>query len=219
MQTVRCFRIRVAIMVLALLVAGAALAQTNHSPVALSEDGDFPADIEIRYSLGRGESGVYTYSIFEHLPAERAWQESEKWPYDWVAADGYASAAERGHVSGRLVLDDPHLDSFPGRILVGLAQAGYDVSPPGFAHVPHAVSEDSREGRATPYTISFDLDQAPAGTAVLRLALSGTGTPGLEVDVNGRTAGRVPEGRLTAGVVYDYLRLELATRQGRYDLM
>ncbi|MGA2796320.1 MAG: polysaccharide lyase family 4 protein [Thermoguttaceae bacterium] len=29
-------------------------------------DGNFPADIEIRHSLGRGESGIYTYCIFEH---------------------------------------------------------------------------------------------------------------------------------------------------------
>jgi len=31
-------------------------------------DGQFVSDIEIRYTLGRGESGVYTYSIFEHTP-------------------------------------------------------------------------------------------------------------------------------------------------------
>lgn len=29
-------------------------------------DGQFAADVEIRYALGRGESGVYTYCIFEH---------------------------------------------------------------------------------------------------------------------------------------------------------
>ena len=37
-------------------------------PAGSAADGDFPADIEIRYSMGRGESGVYTYCIFEHLP-------------------------------------------------------------------------------------------------------------------------------------------------------
>lgn len=31
-------------------------------------DGQFSSDIEIRYTLGRGESGVYTYCIFEHKP-------------------------------------------------------------------------------------------------------------------------------------------------------
>ena len=31
--------------------------------------GSIPADIEIRYSLGRGESGVYTYCTFEHQAA------------------------------------------------------------------------------------------------------------------------------------------------------
>jgi len=40
----------------------------GHGPGAAA-GGDFPADIEIRYSLGRGESGIYTYCTFEHLPA------------------------------------------------------------------------------------------------------------------------------------------------------
>src|SRR3954467_2541033 len=39
----------------------------GHGPGA-AQGGDFPADIEIRYSLGRGDSGVYTYCTFEHLP-------------------------------------------------------------------------------------------------------------------------------------------------------
>lgn len=30
--------------------------------------GDFVADIDIRYALGRGDSGVYTYCAFEHRP-------------------------------------------------------------------------------------------------------------------------------------------------------
>lgn len=39
----------------------------GHGPGA-SASGDIPADIEIRYCLGRGESGVYTYCTFDHLP-------------------------------------------------------------------------------------------------------------------------------------------------------
>ncbi|OAM89923.1 polysaccharide lyase family protein [Termitidicoccus mucosus] len=31
-------------------------------------EGNFASDIEIRYTLGRGDPGVYTYSIFEHKP-------------------------------------------------------------------------------------------------------------------------------------------------------
>lgn len=31
-------------------------------------DGQFVADIEIRYALGQGDSGVYTYCVFEHKP-------------------------------------------------------------------------------------------------------------------------------------------------------
>jgi rhamnogalacturonan endolyase len=39
----------------------------GHGPGA-GPEGNMPVDIEIRYSLGRGESGVYTYCIFEHKP-------------------------------------------------------------------------------------------------------------------------------------------------------
>ncbi|HVW20591.1 MAG TPA: polysaccharide lyase family protein [Opitutaceae bacterium] len=33
-----------------------------------SPSGNFAADIDIRYALGRGESGIYTYCIFDHRP-------------------------------------------------------------------------------------------------------------------------------------------------------
>jgi rhamnogalacturonan endolyase len=36
--------------------------------LAAGAEGDFPADIEIRYALGKGDSGVYTYSILHHKP-------------------------------------------------------------------------------------------------------------------------------------------------------
>ncbi|MCA9261467.1 MAG: hypothetical protein KDA61_19760, partial [Planctomycetales bacterium] len=39
----------------------------GHGPGA-GPDGNFPADIEIRYALARGDSGVYAYCIFDHLP-------------------------------------------------------------------------------------------------------------------------------------------------------
>lgn len=39
----------------------------GHGPGA-SGEGDIAADIEIRYCLGHGESGVYTYCTFDHLP-------------------------------------------------------------------------------------------------------------------------------------------------------
>lgn len=119
-----------------------------------------------------------------------------------------------------------------------------------FAHLPRGEAGDSRNGRATPFAIRFDQPKAVVGTAVLRLAVSGTGTRNIAVAVNGKPAGTVdlgvvdgiisrrqmqgiwrerelrfdasllsagantltltvPAGALTAGVVYDYLRLEL----------
>ncbi|HVU39351.1 MAG TPA: polysaccharide lyase family 4 protein [Opitutales bacterium] len=40
----------------------------GHGPGAPA-NGAFAADIEIRYALGRGDSGVYTYCTFDHKPA------------------------------------------------------------------------------------------------------------------------------------------------------
>ncbi|MBN2374216.1 hypothetical protein JXL19_10565, partial [bacterium] len=37
-------------------------------PGANKENGDFFSDVEIRYALEQGESGIYTYCIFEHKP-------------------------------------------------------------------------------------------------------------------------------------------------------
>ena len=39
---------------------------SNGSPLGTGPGGSVIADIEIRYALGRGDSGVYTYSIFSH---------------------------------------------------------------------------------------------------------------------------------------------------------
>ena len=131
-----------------------------------------------------------------------------------------------------------------------------------FQHVPHNEDPEARampyrgvvgEGRATPFTITFDLDTVAHGTATLRLAICGTGTRRLEVSVNGNPVGTlddlqpdgvitrhsiqgiwyeralsfdsgqlkqgantltltVPAGRINDGIVYDYLRLELAEK-------
>ncbi|KAF0094453.1 MAG: Rhamnogalacturonate lyase family [Puniceicoccaceae bacterium 5H] len=62
-----------------------------------------------------------------------------------------------------------------------------------FQHVPYNEDPEAKampyrgivgEGRATPYTIEFDLGKAPAGTATLRLAICGTGTQRLNIAVN-----------------------------------
>ena len=65
----------------------------GHGPGAAS-DGDFPADIDIRYTLARGESGIYTYSVFEHLPEYPAATMTEARFaikladfFDWLSAD------------------------------------------------------------------------------------------------------------------------------------
>ena len=54
-------------------------------------------------------------------------------------------------------------------------------------------------GRATPFTIQFNLDAHASGTAILRLAICGTGTRTLDVAVNGKPAGSVtlaPDGAI-----------------------
>jgi len=83
------------------------------------------------------------------------------------------------------------------RFVIGRSEAGKDWY---FQHVPHnenptATSQPFRgvttTGRATPYTISFDLGSAPRGRALLRVAICGTGARDVEVSVNGQRAGRI----------------------------
>jgi len=69
----------------------------GHGPGSAA-GGDFPADIEIRYALGRGDSGVYTYCIFDHLPGYPAASLTEARycakladPFDWMTLDGQRS--------------------------------------------------------------------------------------------------------------------------------
>jgi rhamnogalacturonan endolyase len=41
----------------------------GHGPgVPAGAEGDLPVDIEIRYTLGRGDSGIHTYCAFTHGP-------------------------------------------------------------------------------------------------------------------------------------------------------
>lgn len=69
----------------------------GHGPGAAA-GGDFPADIEIRYCLGRGEAGVYTYCSFEHQPEYPAASMTEARycakladMFDWMTLDAKRS--------------------------------------------------------------------------------------------------------------------------------
>ena len=62
--------------------------------------------------------------------------------------------------------------------------------------VPHAENDETTgrgSGRATPWTVHFDVPRSEPldGHAVLRLALSGVGTRSLDVAVNGQPAGQI----------------------------
>jgi rhamnogalacturonan endolyase len=64
-----------------------------------------------------------------------------------------------------------------------------------FEQVPH--NEDPQNdngrgrGRATTWTVTFDLPDAPRGRAILRLAICGVGTRNLAASVNGQSIGSV----------------------------
>ena len=63
-----------------------------------------------------------------------------------------------------------------------------------FEQVPHADQPDPSgrgAGRATTWTVSFDLSQAPRGKATLRLALAGVSARSIAVAVNDQPAGTV----------------------------
>ncbi|MDP4290247.1 MAG: polysaccharide lyase family 4 protein [Bacteroidota bacterium] len=74
-----------------------------------------------------------------------------------------------------------------------------------FQHVPHNENPAARStpffgisspGRATPYTVTFNMPSTPKGKATLRLAICGTGARSLDVTVNGKEAGTID--RLTS---------------------
>lgn len=67
----------------------------GHGPGA-ARDGDFAADIEIRYSLGKGDSGVYTYCVFDHKPeypdamlGEARFCAKLSKDFDWMLVDAH----------------------------------------------------------------------------------------------------------------------------------
>ena len=84
-------------------------------------------------------------------------KEEAKWPYAWVNAEGYAKPAERGSVTGQFVLDDklgPFNGRFPGKIMVGLSKAPYEIpSPP-----PAQAAQMQQDGRFFKTTIEWQND-------------------------------------------------------------
>ncbi|MDR1381146.1 MAG: hypothetical protein LBJ47_06665, partial [Tannerella sp.] len=81
---------------------------------------------------------------------------------------------------------------FPEDITYVVGQSDYSKDW-FFQHVPHNEDPEAKSapfygvraiGRAAPRHIVFDLSEAPAGTAHLRLAICGTGTRSLEMKVN-----------------------------------
>jgi rhamnogalacturonan endolyase len=64
-----------------------------------------------------------------------------------------------------------------------------------FEQVPHDTNPNNRtgsgQGKATPWTIVFDMPEAPKGKATLRLALCGSGARNIDVTVNDSKAGSV----------------------------
>ncbi len=63
---------------------------------------------------------------------KQAKTENSKWPFGWVKDEGYTPAAERGTVTGRLVLDDPQASSkkLP-HLIVGLTAPSVTTAPAG----------------------------------------------------------------------------------------
>ena len=64
-------------------------------PLGSGPGGSVVADIEIRYALGRGDSGIYTYAVFDHQPAYPATSVGEARfcaklndsVFDWMTVD------------------------------------------------------------------------------------------------------------------------------------
>jgi len=94
-------------------------------------------------TVAAGESwrkvvGPFLLYVNEGMDPDALWQDAREqariqaasWPYSWVDAAAYTGPAERATVNGRLALDDPELERFPGRLLVGLARPAYEAAMP-----------------------------------------------------------------------------------------
>ncbi len=86
---------------------------------------------------------------------------------------------------------------------IGQSEVGKDWF---FQHVPHydpsvpvvdrqlpngRILRGPAQGKATPYTVKFDLASAPKGTATLRFGITGSAAPYMDIAVNGKEAGRI----------------------------
>jgi rhamnogalacturonan endolyase len=69
-----------------------------------------------------------------------------------------------------------------------------------FEHVPHSEDPNAKagmfgggggNGRATPWSVTFDLPSAPRGKATLRVAIAGGGARQIDVAMNGQPAGKI----------------------------
>lgn len=81
-----------------------------------SPEGQFAADVEIRYTLGRGDQGIYTYCIFEHKPQYPYTQLGEarfcaklNEFFDWMSVD----AKRDFHYPKDLVAGDKYIYTAP----------------------------------------------------------------------------------------------------------
>lgn len=77
-------------------VKGVAAGRRMGTGPGVGPGGDFASDIEIRYSLGRGESGLYTYCLFTHPPEYASTTLGEARfcvklapLFDWMLVDGH----------------------------------------------------------------------------------------------------------------------------------
>jgi len=89
-----------------------------------------------------------------------------------------------------------------------------------FEQVPHAEREDPTgrgSGRATTWTVAFQLPNAPQGKATLRLALAGVGARSIDVTVNGQPAGSVTGLMYNATINRDGIQGAWVEKDVRFD--
>ena len=101
-----------------------------------------------------------------------------------------------------------YVDLFPNDVTYTINKSDFSKDW-FFQQVPHNEDPAAKPlpfrgitsiGRATPYSVIFDLPSAVKGKAILRFAICGTGTPTVDVEVNGKPAGKL-ENLIGDGVI------------------
>jgi hypothetical protein len=198
---------------------------SNKLPMGKGPGGSFIADIEIRYAIEKNESGIYTYCIFDHpekYPASAmgearfvAFLNNEfdivkRYP-EYFPEDVNYSIGESKYQEDWFFEQIPHVENpdaqeanklpeiYKNALIKalginGLPEKQYNKAIKSIEDL--GLSGKYAHGKSTTWKIHFFLPDEIEGDLFLRLAICGTGTKKISVQVNNKIVGIINDLRI-----------------------